>query len=129
MSRSLYNVAATHQHDSQSAYDSQEFDLLANLILWLLLVLATLAFGGLVALFAEWREELIFWQNQGGYPVWLRYFVWVTCYPLLAIFTGVLSLEFLLLLKEKQAMTIFLKGLLWLPLPVLWVSTVLTTLG
>jgi len=48
---------------------------------------------------------------------------------LLAIFTGVLSLEFLLLLKEKQAMTIFLKGLLWLPLPVLWVSTVLTTLG
>ncbi len=45
--------------------------------------LALLLNAGLLVL-VMWKEDPVFWRNEGGYPVWLRDFVFDLFYPLLA---------------------------------------------
>lgn len=54
-------------------------------IFWLSQSVAAIVLGMLLVVFSFYREQPIFWQYAGGYPIWLRELVLLTFYPLLIL--------------------------------------------
>lgn len=95
--------------------------------IWLSFVIGTLLFGGVVGLFAILREEPLFWQNRGGYPVWLRHLVLVSYYPLLIIYSGLFVLQCRFLARENVFPMLILKSVTLVPAFILLILIVLKT--
>ena len=106
----------------------RETNLGLSFVLWACLIFATLLLGALVAVFAHLREMPVFWQNRGGYPIWLRHFVLISYYPLLLAYMGIFLAECLYLKKERCVPILALKICMLLPVFLLLILIVFMTL-
>ncbi|MCB1126928.1 MAG: hypothetical protein KDM81_10555 [Verrucomicrobiae bacterium] len=87
----------------------------------ILLALVDTVLLAVIGVFAWWREDPVFWQNSGGWPVGLRAFVRVGFLPLLILHLGLLLWLTWLGLRSllRRGVSLLLLG----ALPPLWVGT------
>ena len=71
--------------------------------IFLLVSIFNLAFAGAVLAGALLRETPMFWQNAGGFPIWLRGLVLIAFYPGLLLSLVLTAGGILLLLKSLRA--------------------------
>ena len=71
--------------------------------IFLLVSIFNLALAGAVLAGALLRETPLFWQNAGGFPIWLRGLVLIGFYPGLLLSLALTAGEIMLLLKSWRA--------------------------
>jgi hypothetical protein len=129
MADSFFHMALNFKSGSSEDSSWRETNVGLSVVLWACLVFATLLLGAMVAVFAHWREMPEFWQNRGGYPIWLRHFVLISYYPLLLTYMGIFLAECLYLKKERYVLILALKMCMLLPVLLLLLLIVLKTLS